>query len=247
MERARCDLNARPLRASAHYSSLRVDRRLGPVRSAALSVFRSNIDLRYGPNFSGSGLVVITIASLTEQLSLQVGMDWKSFTEFFEGDGAVSIRLGRAKESNVLQISVVIGQKWRPKLEQINSFFREMGIDSGRIYLQKYGYTLRVFRISAVKTILANMLPYSFLKREQIRAAMDYLDGKITGDQVIEVFNHEYDSGKRRTRPPAVSVPFTKLQLRIPRQASTSLRDSEWPAQLTRPSRTQSRVPSSSS
>ena len=49
-ERARCDLNARPLRASAHYSYLRGNRRLGLWESAALSVFRSNIDLRYGPN-----------------------------------------------------------------------------------------------------------------------------------------------------------------------------------------------------
>jgi len=137
-------------------------------------------------------------------------MDWKSFTEFFEGDGAVSVRLGRAEGSKVLQICIVVGQKWRPKLEQIDHFFRAMGIDSGRIYAQKYGYTLRVFRISAVQKILAGMLVYSFLKKEQIRAALDYLAGRITGDGLIAIFNHEYDLGKRRRRPPSASVPLRK-------------------------------------
>ncbi|HEV2139415.1 MAG TPA: hypothetical protein VGR53_11305 [Nitrososphaerales archaeon] len=141
-------------------------------------------------------------------------MDWKSFTEFFEGDGAVSIRLGRATNSRVLQICIVIGQKWKPKLEQLDSFLRSVGIDSAKIYLQKYGHTLRVFKISAVKAILANMLPYSFLKREQIRAALDYLEGKITGDRLVSIFNHEYELGKRRTGAPAISAPLTKSEVR---------------------------------
>ena len=137
-------------------------------------------------------------------------MDWKSFTEFFEGDGAVSVRLGRASGSRVLQICIVIGQKWKPKLEQLNGFLKARGIDAGRIYPQKYGHTLRIFRISAVKQILAGMLPYSFLKREQIHAALGYLNGELTGDQLIAAFNREFELGKRRGRPPDVSVPLAK-------------------------------------
>ncbi len=99
-------------------------------------------------------------------------------------------------------------------MDQLDWFLRNVGIDSARIYLQKYGYTLRVFKITAVKEILANMLPYSFLKREQIRAALDYLDGKITGDRLVAIFNHEFELGKRRSKAPSVSVPFTKLDVR---------------------------------
>jgi len=57
-------------------------------------------------------------------------------------------------------------------IQIVQGFLRVNGIDSAKIYLQKYGYTLRVFKISAVKEILANMLPYSFLKREQINAGV---------------------------------------------------------------------------
>ena len=71
---------------------------------------------------------------------------------------------------------------------------------------------MRVFRISSVKETLANILPYSFLKREQIRAALDYLDGRITGNQLLAIYNQEYELGKRRSRAPAVSAPLTKLE-----------------------------------
>jgi hypothetical protein len=124
------------------------------------------------------------------------------------------VRLGRSKGSRVLQICVVIGQKWKPKLVQVEQFLESVGIDSAKIHLQKYGYTLRVFRIESVKQILANMLPYSYLKREQIRAALDYLNGKMTGDRLIAIFNREFALGKRRTRPPPISAPLTKLNLR---------------------------------
>ena len=117
--------------------------------------------------------------------------------------------------SGVLQVTIVIGQKWRPKLEQLNEFLRMNGIGSGKIYLQKYGYTLRVFRISAVKTILSHMLPYAFLKREQIDAALRYLDGGITGNEVLAIFNREFEQGKRRTRPPNVSVPAAKSMKKL--------------------------------
>jgi hypothetical protein len=180
-------------------------------------------------------------------------MDWKSFTEFFEGDGAVSVRLGRAINSKVLQICVVIGQKWRPKLDQIDRFLREAGIDSAKIYPQKYGYTLRVFRIAAVKEILANILPYAFLKREQIRAALDYLNGKISGDRLVAIYNREYQLGKRRSKAPSVSVPFKKLGVRSKRRNQVDLTRSTRPSsnaqrsQVTRRGRTRFPVPSSSS
>lgn len=101
-----------------------------------------------------------------------------------------------------------------PKLDQIDLFVRSARISSAKIYRQKYGFTLRVFKISAVKEILANILPTSFLKREQASTALDYLNGNITGDELIVLFNTEYELGKRRSRPPAVSVPYTKLEAR---------------------------------
>jgi len=147
---------------------------------------------------------------LSGMTSHSPAMNWKSFTGFFEGDGAVSVRLGRTRGSRVLQICIVIGQKWKPKLEQLNRFLRTKGIDPGKVYPQKYGYTLRVFKISAVKMILANMLPHSFLKREQIRAALNYLDGKTNGNRLLSMFDREFEREKRRGRPPKVSIPLPK-------------------------------------
>ena len=169
-------------------------------------------------------------------------MTWQSFTEFFEGEGAVSARLGRYRNSNVLQIVIVIGQKWKPKLDQINHFLKTNGIDSARIYPQKYGFTLRVFRISAVKRILSGMLPCALLKKNQISTALSYLEGRITGDQLIAVFNHEYHLGKRRKQLPPMSAPLTRAELRTPRRALARPR-----SRFTPPSRTRLPAPASSS
>ena len=155
-------------------------------------------------------------------MTQSLAMDWKSFTELFEGDGPVSVRLGRAK-NRVLQICIVVGQKWKPKLDQIDNFLRGVKIDSGRIYAQKYGYTLRVFKISAVKVVLGDIIPYSYLKREQASAALAYLDGEITGDESTAIYPREYELGKRRSMPPAVSAPLTNLELRTPSPARLRL------------------------
>lgn len=137
-------------------------------------------------------------------------MDWRSFTEFFEGEGAVSIRPRRTKKSDLLEVCVVIGQKWKPKLEQLDNFLRSKGIDSAKICEQKYGYTLWIFKMSAVVQVLTSMRSFAFLMKEQIRAAWKYLRSQITGDKAIAVFNREYELGKRRSRPPAVSAPLSR-------------------------------------
>ena len=70
--------------------------------------------------------------------------------------------------------------------------------------------TLRVFKISAVREILTRILPHSFLKKEQIRAALNYLNGKITGDELVTIFDQEFELGKRRIRAPNISVPLSR-------------------------------------
>ena len=171
-------------------------------------------DLRYGPDLRARVGRYNDYQHTVSSPSMLPQMNWQSFTEFFEGEGAVSVRPGRSPNPNVLQICIVTGQKREAKLEQVNSFFTSVGIDSGRICPQKCGYTPRVFKIAAVRKILNNVLPFPFLKREQMAAALVYLEGRIAGDKLVQLFAREYELGKRCTKPPQVSAPLIRLELR---------------------------------
>lgn len=151
----------------------------------------------------------------------ECGMDWKSFTEFFEGEGAISCRVHKRRTRNyVLAILIVIGQKWEPKLKQLERFLASQGIAS-RLYSERAGHSLRIFQASSVRELLERIEPFSFLKRPQIMSARQYLSNKITGDEFLRTLSKEYANGKRRRAPPRVDVPYRREEgLRIARKLS---------------------------
>jgi len=140
-------------------------------------------------------------------------MNWKSFTEFFEGEGAVSCRAHKRKTRNyVLALSIVIGQKWEPKLKQLNDFLAFEGITS-RIYTEREGHSLRIFEINSVRALLQGIEPYSFLKQVQVTSALSYLADEITANELLTILSLEHARGKRRRAPPPLTSPTRGLKV----------------------------------
>lgn len=138
-------------------------------------------------------------------------MNWKSFTEFFEGEGSISARVRhRRTRTYVVSFTIVIGQKWKPKLEQLETFLLSQQIEGAKIFNERFGYSLRIFNIHSISKMLKHMLPYAFMKKVQISTTLDYFDDKITGDELLRLFEKEYELGKRRTKPRHVILPYKR-------------------------------------
>ena len=58
------------------------------------------------------------------------------------------------------------------------------------------------------------MLPYLFKKANEAVAAIDYYEGRTTGNTLVAVFREEVEAGRRERRPRkvAIDVPYTLLE-----------------------------------
>jgi hypothetical protein len=61
------------------------------------------------------------------------------------------------------------------------------------------------------------MYSYVSKKSEQVRAAIDYLDNRITGSQLIEIFDEEVTMKRRRSRHTPLpnnhkQIPYTRSE-----------------------------------
>ena len=62
------------------------------------------------------------------------------------------------------------------------------------------------------------MLRYTVKKREDLRIVIEYLEGKITGDEVIVMHNAQVELARRKERVRAPSLPFTRAEgIRMPK------------------------------
>lgn len=101
--------------------------------------------------------------------------------------------------ANVLGIGARMGQKSRQVLDQIGLFLSEEGIHSS-VYKPLRGIcSLEVIRFDDVQKFLAKIDPV--VKREQVQAALAYLEGRISGDELISQYDFEFRSGRRKKSP----------------------------------------------
>lgn len=63
----------------------------------------------------------------------------------------------------------------------------------------------------SVKRMLAKMLPFLYKKANEAKAALDYYEGRITGNDLVAIFVQEVEAGRRERRPRRVviDVPYT--------------------------------------
>jgi len=124
-------------------------------------------------------------------------LDWVYISGFFDGEGGISVHA--PKVSNVLVLTVGITQKSKEVPLKIAAFLRTQGIGS-RFTLNKLGiHNLRIGRVKDIISFLSHLTLE--VKARQVDASLDYLRGRITGNELLSIFKEEYLAGRRRQLP----------------------------------------------
>lgn len=138
---------------------------------------------------------------------------WKQVGGCFDGDGNVGLEV----VEYVLRFRLRFSGTWLPQIETIKDFLYCNGIGTTRIQHEASVGHLDAFRIdvNAIEGVLIAaraMLPFCVKKAEDLRTMIDYLEGRITGNQAIERFNEEVRIGRRSGFTRALTLPKRGLR-----------------------------------
>ena len=138
---------------------------------------------------------------------------WRQVAGYFDGDGNVGIEAVK----RVLRLRIRFADTYRPQLDSIGAFLIRHRISVSAIGRDNKGVWQAAYRldISEAKSVLRAaraMLPYCVKKKQDLLTAIRYLEGEITGNEAIRVFNDEVRSGRRRGKLREVNLPYTRAE-----------------------------------
>ncbi len=140
-------------------------------------------------------------------------MNWSYVSGFFDGEGGISVS-GRAG-AYALALKVTICQKSLHVLQIIKVFLQLVGIRSV-IYTYVNGmHALEIGRIDDLLRFFRSV--NSVVKRRQVRTALEYLEGRISGNKLLQVYDIEFRQGKRKNSPRrkiGLRFPMTRFEAR---------------------------------
>jgi hypothetical protein len=136
---------------------------------------------------------------------------WEQVAGYFDGDGSLKVHTG--------VYALPIGVSWTDRdseqIEHVKEFLATRGVvgrvGETRLRGQTY-YELHVAQSGKALLALRKMLPLVDKKESQVRAGIDYLENRITGEQFIEKLNEAVRLGKRSSPIRNVKMPYTKEQ-----------------------------------
>lgn len=138
---------------------------------------------------------------------------WSQVAGYFDGDGTI----GTSDVSNrpyKISFSLFFVDQSRDQISCVKDFLNSHGIRTSNILKRSNGetYELAVSQFGSVKRALRRMLPFLCKKEIEARAALDYYEGRTTGDQLLSVFKAEVEAGRRerKARTIQLDVPYTR-------------------------------------
>lgn len=136
---------------------------------------------------------------------------WEQVAGYFDGDGSPKVHVG----VYAITLTITWSDEYREMLEHINQFLSQEGI-VGKIGQFRRGqsvyYELHVSEGRNALLVLKKMLPHLDKKWSQVKAAIDYLENRITGNQFVEALNEAIRAKKRSSSLRVARLPYTKLQ-----------------------------------
>jgi hypothetical protein len=128
---------------------------------------------------------------------------------YFDGDGTI----GFSDLSNVpfkLGLSLIFTDQSIEQIANIKTFLEKRGIKTSNILKTKCNaHIVVVSKYESVKKTLRLMLPHLSKKGNEAKAALEYYESGITGNELLAVFQREVEAGRREKRPHRhVDVPF---------------------------------------
>ncbi len=140
---------------------------------------------------------------------------WQQVAGYFDGDGTI----GFSDLSNLpykVGLSLVFVDQSYDQIRTVRDFLHRNGIRTSNIlrHYKKSAFLIAVSSHEAVKRMLREMLPFLHKKETEAKAALDYLEGRTTGNEMITIFKREVDAGRRERRQHSISigVPYTRVQ-----------------------------------
>ncbi|HEV2139490.1 MAG TPA: hypothetical protein VGR53_11700 [Nitrososphaerales archaeon] len=134
---------------------------------------------------------------------------------YFDGDGSIATS-DISNQPYTLSLSLIFTDQSLYQISNIRDFLNHNGIRTSNILKTSKG-TANIVVVSefhSVKKALRLMLPFLCKNANEARSALDYYDGKITGNRLIAVFQEEVEAERRERRPRKVpiNVPFTRTE-----------------------------------
>jgi len=144
---------------------------------------------------------------------------WRQVSGYFDGDGNIGIEVVK----RILRIKLRFVDTWKPQVDSIWEFLRIHKINTGHVGRDDKGawraaYRLDVTEVESVLRAAKAMLPHVVKKKEDLRIAIDYIEGRITGNEAINLFNNEVRVGRRKGKIRESNLPCTRQEgLRLSR------------------------------
>jgi len=135
--------------------------------------------------------------------------DWKQVAGYFDGDGTNNF----VPRKHVVHPNLGFCDNYLPHIRMLRDFLVCRDIKTWTLFhgpgeAWKFG----VGQAESVYRAATSMLPYLFKKREEVGAMVDYLDNRITANQMVEVFNESVRIGNRVGKIKTVDIPYTRKE-----------------------------------
>jgi hypothetical protein len=136
---------------------------------------------------------------------------WLQVAGYFDGDGTIYFS-DTTNQPYKLSVSLVFVDQSIDQIRSVKDFLNTHGVETSNILKRSDGeaYELAVSQFKCVKRALKKMIPFLCKKEAEARAALDYYEGRITGNQLLTVFKAEVEAGRRERHPRkvAINVPY---------------------------------------
>ena len=73
-------------------------------------------------------------------------------------------------------------------------------------------YRLDITEVQSVLRAAKAMLPYVVKKKEDLLIAVDYIEGRINGNEALSMFNDEVRIGRRKGKIRDSNIPYTRQE-----------------------------------
>ncbi len=138
---------------------------------------------------------------------------WEQVGGYFDGDGNVGLEVVKY----VLKFKLRFADTWRPQIAAVQGFMQANAISTSAIWHEKRegrsdAYRVEVSAVSSVLAAAKAMLPHCVKKAEDLRIMIDYLEGRISGNEAIERYNNEVSKGRRSGYVREPTLPFLRVE-----------------------------------
>jgi len=116
----------------------------------------------------------------------------------------------------VIRFKLRFVDTWRPQIESIASFMTKNGIRLSSVGrdskpgVWQAAYRLDITEVNSVIVAATALIGQTVKKRLELETVVKYLEGRITGNQALAIFNAAVRSGRRRGKTRPLSLPFTR-------------------------------------